>query len=247
MDPFSRRLASLSASLRTGAAVGAAAAAGDEQQEIVIIVGGGPGISGACARLFAEVGMLVAIAQRTPEKPAIKQLIKECPAGRVHAYQCDASDADSVAALFEAVQRDHAGRIRCVVYNPSGRARGPVVELDPEEVKQALLVTAYGGFLVGQKAAQTMLEHGQGGSILFTGASASYKGYPNSSSFAMGKFGLTGMAQSMARELAPQGIHVAHFPIDGGVGEIDYRCARCAQSADSPACSCSLRVGCETR
>lgn len=219
MNSPDRRLAHVSSSLQS--------ASGPRAQEIAIIVGGGPGISGACARLFAEVGMLVAIAQRTPEKPAIKSLVEECPAGRVHAYQCDAADAVSVAALFDTVKQQHEGHIRCVVYNPSGRARGPVVELVPEEVKQALLVTAYGGFLVGQQAAQAMLEHGQGGSILFTGASASYKGYANSSSFAMGKFGLTGLAQSMARELGPSGIHVAHFPIDGGVGEIDYRYLPC--------------------
>ena len=225
-----RRLAHVSSSLQCASVLVGASQKDEAHQEIAVIVGGGPGISGACARLFAEVGMLVVIAQRTPGKPAIKQLIEQCPAGRVHAYQCDAADADSVAALFATVKQQHAGHIRCVVYNPSGRARGPIVDLVPEDVKQALLVTAYGGFLVGQQAARVMLEHGQGGSILFTGASASYKGYANSSSFAMGKFGLTGLAQSMARELGPSGIHVAHFPIDGGVGEVDYRYSSCASS-----------------
>ena len=225
-----RRLAHVSSSLQCASVLVGASQDDEAHQEIAVIVGGGPGISGACARLFAKVGMLVVIAQRTPGKPAIKELIEQCPAGRVHAYQCDAADADSVAALFATVKQQHAGHIRCVVYNPSGRARGPIVDLVPEDVKQALLVTAYGGFLVGQQAARVMLEHGQGGSILFTGASASYKGYANSSSFAMGKFGLTGLAQSMARELGPSGIHVAHFPIDGGVGEVDYRYSSCASS-----------------
>jgi len=103
-----------------------------------------------------------------------------------------------------------------VVYNPSARARGPITEIDREEVKNAVLITCYGGFVVAQKAAELMLERGNG-SILFTGASASVKGYPNSSSFAIGKFGLRGLAQSMARELHPQNIHIGHFVIDGGI------------------------------
>jgi len=103
-----------------------------------------------------------------------------------------------------------------VVYNASARARGPVVELDPAAVARAIAVSGYAGFLVGQQAARHMLSRGTG-AILFTGASASVKGYPNSSSFAMGKFALRGLAQSMARELSPQGIHVAHFVIDGAI------------------------------
>jgi NAD(P)-dependent dehydrogenase (short-subunit alcohol dehydrogenase family) len=103
-----------------------------------------------------------------------------------------------------------------VVYNASARSRGPFVELDPAEVAKALTVTAYGGFLVSQAAAKRMLPN-RHGAILLTGASASVKGYAQSAPFAMGKFALRGLAQSMARELAPHGIHVAHFVIDGGI------------------------------
>jgi len=103
-----------------------------------------------------------------------------------------------------------------VVYNPSARVRGPLVELDPEAVEAALKLTAFGGFLVGQAAARAMLPAGKG-TILFTGASASVKGYARSAPFAMGKFALRGLAQSMARELQPVGIHVAHVVIDGGI------------------------------
>ena len=119
-----RRLAALSAQLAARPALAAA----DETQEIAVIVGGGPGISGACARLFASEGMIVAIAQRSPEKPAIQSIIDASP-GQVFAYKCDAADATSVAELFEAVKAAHAGVIRCVVFNPSGRAPGPVVDL----------------------------------------------------------------------------------------------------------------------
>ena len=121
---------------------------------------------------------------------------------------------DEVAKLFAAVTAE-IGTPDLVVYNPSGRARGPIADLKPDEVLNAIMVGCYGGFLVGQQAARAMLKAGHG-SILFTGASASVKGFPLSAAFAMGKFGLRGLTQSMARELAPQNIHVAHFVIDGG-------------------------------
>jgi NAD(P)-dependent dehydrogenase (short-subunit alcohol dehydrogenase family) len=107
-----------------------------------------------------------------------------------------------------------------VIFNPSRRVPGPLVDIDPEQVAASLMVTAFGGFLVGQAAARRMLARGSG-SILFTGASASVKGYPKSAAFAMGKFALRGLAQSMARELAPQNVHVAHFVIDGGIARLD--------------------------
>jgi NAD(P)-dependent dehydrogenase (short-subunit alcohol dehydrogenase family) len=102
------------------------------------------------------------------------------------------------------------------VYNPSYRTRGPIAELDPAEVEKSLMVTAFGGFLVGQQAVRRMLPK-KHGTIVFTGASASVKGYAQSAPFAMGKFALRGLAQSMARELHPQGFHVAHVVIDGGI------------------------------
>ena len=130
------------------------------------------------------------------------------------AVETDVADAASVANLFEVA--DKAGPLALAVFNASGRTRGPIAELEPEAVKQALLVGAYGGFLVGQQAARRLLARGSG-SILFTGATASVKGFSGSAGFAMPKFGLRGLAQSMARELAPKNIHVAHFIIDGAI------------------------------
>jgi NAD(P)-dependent dehydrogenase (short-subunit alcohol dehydrogenase family) len=178
--------------------------------EIALIVGTGSGLSASLARLFAKDGMKVALASRKPQK--LDALARETGA---HPYACDASSRTDVPALFKSVTAD-LGAPDLVVYNPSYRTRGPLIELDPVEVEKALMVTCYGGFLVGQAAARRMLERGQG-SILFTGASASVKGYAQSAPFAMGKFGLRGLAQSMARELQPKNIHVAHFVIDGGI------------------------------
>jgi NAD(P)-dependent dehydrogenase (short-subunit alcohol dehydrogenase family) len=181
-----------------------------KDKEIALIVGVGEGLSASLARLCAADGMTVALAARTADKCA--RLAAEI-GGR--AYPCDASDASAVEGLFAAVTED-LGTPHLVAYNPSYRTRGPIAELDPQEVEKTLRVTAFGGFLVGQAAARGMLEAGRG-SILFTGASASVKGYPRSAPFAMGKFALRGLAQSMARELAPSNIHVAHFIIDGGI------------------------------
>jgi NAD(P)-dependent dehydrogenase (short-subunit alcohol dehydrogenase family) len=180
------------------------------QQEIVLIVGSGPGLSASLARLFRKEGMKVALAARNPQK--LDGLAKEVD-GR--AYRCDASSPKDVQSLFESLTKDN-GEPNLVVYNASGRVRGPISELDPEAVRQTILVTCYGGFLVGQAAAKRMIKAGSG-TILFTGASASVKGYANSAAFAMGKLGLTGLVQSMARELQPQNIHVAQVVIDGGI------------------------------
>ena len=178
--------------------------------EIALIVGAGKGLSASLARICAKRGMKVAVAARNTEKLAA--LVAETGA---KAYACDASQPPAVRALFRAIEAD-LGAPTLVVYNASARARGPFVELDPAGVAKALEVSAYGGFLVAQEAAKRMLPAGRG-TILFTGASASVKGYAQSAPFAMGKFALRGLAQSMARELAPKGIHVAHFVIDGGI------------------------------
>jgi NAD(P)-dependent dehydrogenase (short-subunit alcohol dehydrogenase family) len=124
-----------------------------------------------------------------------------------------------IAGLFTQVDA-LLGAPDVVVYNPSARVKGPLVDLVPADVENAIAVTAFGGFLVAQQAIRRMLPKGQG-AMLFTGASASVKGYPQSAAFAMGKFALRGLAQSMARELAPQGIHVAHFVIDGAIRQQD--------------------------
>ena len=155
--------------------------------------------------------MRVALAARNVEK--LERLASETEAWTL---ACNAGDPDSVDRLFSTMRREF-GTVDLVVYNPSARARGALVDLDRNSVRDALMVTCYGGFLVGQAAARMMLEQGHG-TILLTGASASVKGYARSASFAMGKFGLRGLAQSMARELAPKNIHVGHFVIDGGIG-----------------------------
>ena len=197
--------------------------------ETALIVGVGRGLSASLARLFKREGMTVALAARNTGK--LDALAKETGA---KVYDCDASDPKSVAALYERVDRD-LGALDVVVYNASARARGPLVELDPAAVHQALMVSCFGGFLVAQAAAKRMLARGSG-TILLTGASASVKGYPQSAPFAMGKFGLRGLAQSMARELAPQNVHVAHFVIDGGIrqGADDPRSDRGVDALLSP-------------
>ena len=178
--------------------------------ELALIVGAGPGLSASLARLCAREGMRVALAARNAGK--LSTLAEETGAS---VRACDASRREDVDALFDAVL-DAEGVPDLVVYNPSARVRGAVADLDPEAVERAIAITAYGGFLVGRRAAIAMRERGSG-SIQFTGASASVKGYPESGCFAMGKFALRGLAQSMARELAPKGVHVAHFVIDGGI------------------------------
>src|SRR6185312_12458959 len=180
--------------------------------ETALIVGAGSGLSAALARLFAREGMRVALAARQTAKLA--PLMRETGAT---AYRCDASRREDVERLFAALAAD-LGALDIVVYNASRRARGTITEVDPVETLEALMVSCYGGFLVAQAAARAMLAQGHG-TILLTGASASVKGYARSGPFAMGKFGLRGLAQSLARELAPQNIHVGHFVIDGAIGQ----------------------------
>ncbi len=173
--------------------------------ETVLIVGAGSGLSGSLARLLRKEGFQVALAARNVDKLSAFDAVR---------LRCDATDRAQVEAAF-----DQLGRVpELVIYNASYRTRAPLAELDPAEVKKTIEVTAYAGFLVGQAAAKRMLPRGSG-AIFFTGASASVKGYANSAPFAMGKFALRGLAQSMARELAPKGIHVAHFVIDGSIGK----------------------------
>ena len=191
-----------------------------------LVVGAGDGLSASVARAFAGAGMRIGLAARNKDK--LGALASELEA---EAFACDASRPAEVEAMFGAADAALGGSPEVVVYNPSARVRGPLVELDPEGVANALAVTAYGGFLVAQAAAKRMLPEGRG-AVLFTGASASVKGYANSSAFAMGKFALRGLAQSMARELAPKGIHVAHFVIDGGIRS--SRRQERQEAADSP-------------
>jgi NAD(P)-dependent dehydrogenase (short-subunit alcohol dehydrogenase family) len=187
-----------------------------------LIVGAGFGLSASLARLFAKQGIGVALAARDPAK-----LKDVCEESGSRAYSCDATEQAGVERLFAALDAD--GRTPdVVVYNASYRTRGPLIELVPAEVQRAIAVTAFGGFLVAQAAVKRMLPQGRG-AIVFTGASASVKGYAQSAPFAMGKFALRGLAQSMARELSPQGIHIVHVVIDGGI-----RSARRAVPVDKP-------------
>jgi NAD(P)-dependent dehydrogenase (short-subunit alcohol dehydrogenase family) len=175
-----------------------------------LIVGAGPGISASLARLLRSVGVEVGIAARNIEK--LQSLATEIGA---HAFRVEAASPQSVAELFRSAS-GLIGEIDLVAYNAGARAQGSLVDLDATVVERAIAVTAFGGFLMAQQAAKLMVPR-RHGAIVFTGATASIKGFANSAAFAMGKFALRGLAQSAARELGPQGIHVAHFIIDGAV------------------------------
>jgi len=185
-----------------------------EKAKTALIVGTGSGISAAFARALKAEGYAVALAARNVDKLAA--LAGETGAVAIAA---DATSAESVASLFAEVDRCF-GVLDVVLYNASFRTRGPFLDLDPGEVAKSMEVSAFGGFLVAQQAAKRMVARGEG-AILFTGASASVKGYAQSAPFAMGKFALRGLAQSLARELQPRGIHVAHFVIDGAVRNVE--------------------------
>ncbi len=187
-----------------------------------LIIGAGPGISASLARTLTAEGLQVGLAARDTAKLA--EIVGETGAT---AFAADATDPAAVAALFKAVD-ERLGEPDVVIYNASGRVPGSLLDIDPEAVRQSLHVSAFGGFLAVQQAAQRMVPKGQG-AILLTGASASVKGFAKSAAFAMGKFALRGLAQSAARELGPRGIHVAHFNIDGGV-----RSARRPDPSDRP-------------
>ena len=183
-----------------------------EPRPLALIVGAGDGLSAALARVFThDGGMRVALASRRPER--LQELARGL--GGL-ALQCDATRPADVEAMFSLLDQEHAGGPEVVVYNAAARLRGAITELDPAQVLQVLQVNAHGAMLVAQQAARRMLARGNG-TLLFTGASASVKGFAGSSAFAMGKFALRGLAQALARELAPQGVHVAHVVIDGGI------------------------------
>ena len=179
------------------------------QYKHALVIGAGSGLSASLARLFRSKGLRVSLAARSVDK--LGDLAAETGAD-VHA--CDAGDHAQVAELFR--QLDKGGAPDVVVYNPSARVMGPIAELDPMAVQAAMQITAMGAFFAAHEAAKRMVDDGHG-AVLFTGASAGVKGFPKSATFAMGKFALRGLAQSMARELHPKGVHVGHFVIDGGI------------------------------
>ena len=181
--------------------------------ESVLIVGVGSGLSASLAKLCSLKGMKVVLAARNIEK--LEDLKKEVSA---ETYKCDSTDIESVKNLFKEIDKT-IGTPNLVIYNASSRpSRNGVAELDPKQVQQSINVTCFGAFLVAQEATKRMLKR-KSGSIFFTGATAGVKGFANSSAFAMGKFGLRGLAQSLARELHPKNIHIGHFVIDGGIGK----------------------------
>lgn len=175
-----------------------------------LIIGAGAGLSASFARLAAQGGLRVSLAARRTEKLA--DLAAELSA---KSYEVDASSRASQEALFDAVEQT-GGAPDVVLYNPSARAPGSLLDVDPVELEQAMAITATGGFHTAQLAARRMLPN-KHGALLFTGATASVKAYGRSTAFAMGKFALRALAQSLARELHPQGVHVGHFVIDGGI------------------------------
>ena len=192
-------------------------------QDVALIVGGGPGISSSCARLFAKSGMRVAVAARNPDKPVLETLESE---QGVRRYACDASDPAGVEALFQNIVHD-LGTPTLVVHNIDGRVPGifgkAITDAEPGMAFDTLKNSAFSAFLVGQQAARLMRENkpnarGAKGTIIFTNASASLKGFAKSGAFAMACHAKSGLAQSMARELMPQGIHVANVPIDAAIG-----------------------------
>ena len=177
-----------------------------------LIVGAGPGLGASLARAFTrDAGLQVIVAARQRDK--LDAIARETGAA---AMTCDSTDAAAVATLFDQATQHLGGPPEVVVYNASRRVRGPFIDVDAAAVAEAVAVTALGAFHVAQQAARRMVPQGRG-AILFTGASAGVKGYPQSAAFAMGKFALRGLAQSLARELAPQGIHVGHVVIDGSI------------------------------
>ena len=187
--------------------------------ESVLIVGVGSGLSASLARLCSKKNMVVNLAARNIDK--LKALKEETNA---NTYQCDSTNKESVSNLFKELDNT-IGTPNLVIYNAAARVRGSIAELDPAQTQKAIEVTCYGAFLVAQESAKRMLKR-KSGSIFFTGATAGVKGFANSSVFAMGKFGLRGLAQSLARELHPQNIHIGHFIIDGGIGsksDINYK------------------------
>jgi NAD(P)-dependent dehydrogenase (short-subunit alcohol dehydrogenase family) len=183
-----------------------------EETPAALIVGAGAGLSASFARALAGAGFDLHLAARDTSDLAC--LAEETGA---HLHQLDGTDAAGVARLVEEIP----GQLRAACYNPSARQRGPVANLEPEEVRRSIEVTAFGAFLLGRAAAKRMLaqdpEEGCRGTILFTGASAGVKGFAESAPFAMGKFAQRGLAQSMARELHPKGIHVVWVNIDGAI------------------------------
>jgi NAD(P)-dependent dehydrogenase (short-subunit alcohol dehydrogenase family) len=188
------------------------------ENQVAVIVGVGPGLGFALVRRFASAGMSVAMAARNRKK--LEQLLEQAPLEGARAYACDATDRAAVDHLFAEVERD-LGAPEVVVFNAGAFRPGGVLEIDPAEFEQCWRVGCFAGFLVGQAAARRMVREGRG-TILFTGATAALRGSARFANLAVPKFGLRALAQAMARELGPGGIHVGHVIIDGQIRSERY-------------------------
>ncbi|MEM7122449.1 MAG: SDR family NAD(P)-dependent oxidoreductase [Pseudomonadota bacterium] len=189
----------------------------DETNGVALIVGAGAGLGGGLGRRFAAADMGVALASRNEDNATrLAGEVAKVAGSTVRGYGCDATNAEDVTDLFDSVTND-LGDPDVVVYNASGFLMKSVLEIDPDELAEQWEVTCLGGFLIGREAARRMVERENGGTIIFTGATACYKGSANFAGFAVGKFGLRALAQSMARELGPRGVHVALVNIDGEI------------------------------
>lgn len=194
------------------------AAAPGSPREVALVVGAGSGLGAALARCFAQAGMAVAVASRNRDRLAALEEDVAAAGGTLRRHACDATDESQVQDLFARVQAE-LGMPALVVYNASARVRASVLDLSVADFEHTWRGACLGGFLVGREAARRMLAGGESGrgTILFTGATASLRGGAGFAAFAAGKSGLRALAQSMARELGPRGLHVAHVVIDGQI------------------------------
>ena len=182
-------------------------------QKVCLIVGAGDATGSAIAKRFVQAGYTVCVTRRTPDaSAALVQSIQDA-GGRAFAFQLDARREDEVLALFKKIETD-VGALEVVVFNVGGNVRFPLLEMTAEKYFKTWEMCAMAGFLVGREAARVLLPRGRG-TILFTGATASLRGGVGFSAFAGGKAALRALAQSMAREFGPQGLHIAHIVVDG--------------------------------
>ena len=185
------------------------------EPKVALIIGAGDATGGAIARRFAREGYIACLTRRTAAKlePLARQI--EQSGGIAHAFGSDARREDDVAALYAAIERD-IGPVEVLVFNVGGNVRFPIRDTTTRVYTKVWEMCALAGFLNGREAARYMAPRGRG-TILFTGATASVRGGAGYAAFAGGKHALRALAQSMARELGPEGIHVAHVVIDGGI------------------------------
>ncbi|TMA60214.1 MAG: SDR family NAD(P)-dependent oxidoreductase [Deltaproteobacteria bacterium] len=188
----------------------------DKSKAIVVGVGPRAGLGGALCERFAREGLHVFVAGRTPEKVEAVVMAIRNGGGRATGVVVDTTREQGVIALFDRAEKSAEGVLDLVVYNAGNAALGQVHDMEASFFEEVWRVGCLGGFLVGREAVRRMLPRGRG-TVLFTGATASLRGKPNTTAFAAAKAGLRSLAQSMARAYGPQGIHVAHVIIDGGI------------------------------